>query len=115
MISPAARQTPEPQSAAVARLPEDAARLGGEVVFEPGGHGCLRVLPDQDAVLPAPADGTQLVLGPHVAHDPHRLTLDGYVLRIRCDTDAAGRRAMIGSQLHGRTQWFGRAECRPRP
>ncbi|KND38777.1 hypothetical protein [Streptomyces stelliscabiei] len=48
---------------ATARLPEDAERLGGEVVFEPGGHGCLRVLLNEDAALPAPADGTQLVLG----------------------------------------------------
>lgn len=101
--------------AATARLPEDTERLGGEVVFEPGGHGCLRVLLDQDAVLPAPADGTQLVLGPHVAHDPHRLTLDGYVLRIRCDTDTAGRRVMIGTQLHGHTQWFSLDECHLTP
>lgn len=84
-------------------------------MFEPGGHGCLRVLLDQDAVLPAPADGTQLVLGPHVAHDLHRLTLDGYVLRIRCDTDTAGRRVMIGTQLHGHTQWFSLDECHLTP
>ncbi|MDX2935580.1 hypothetical protein [Streptomyces ipomoeae] len=100
---------------ATARLPEDTERLGGEVVFEPGGHGCLRVLLDEDAVLPAPADGTQLVLGPHVAHDPHRLTLDGYVLRIRCDTDTAGRRVMIGTQLHGHTAWFSLDECSLKP
>ncbi|MFJ5157067.1 hypothetical protein ACIQCF_37155 [Streptomyces sp. NPDC088353] len=101
--------------AATARLPEDTERLGGEVLFEPGGHGCLRVLLDQDAVSPAPADGTQLVLGPHVAHDPHRLTVDGYVLRIRCDTDSTGRRVVIGTQLHGHTQWFSLDECHLKP
>jgi hypothetical protein len=101
--------------AAAVRLPKDAERLGGEVVFEPGGHGCLRVLLDQDAVLPAPADGTQLVLGARVAHDPHRLALDGYVLRIRCDTDTAGRRVMVGTQLRRHTQWFSLDECHLTP
>ncbi|MEU2779679.1 competence protein CoiA family protein [Streptomyces sp. NPDC007162] len=101
--------------AAAARLPEDAERVGGEVVFEPGGHGCLRVLLDHEAVLPEPVDGTQLVLGPHVAHDPHRLVVDGYVLRIRCDTDGSGRRVMIGTQLHGRTEWVGLDECHLTP
>ncbi|MGW6144434.1 hypothetical protein [Streptomyces sp. NPDC055140] len=101
---------------ASARLPQDAERLGGEVVFEPGGHhGCLRVLLDQDAVLSAPADGTQLILGPHVAHDPHQLTLYGYVLRIRCDTDDSGRRVMIGTQLHGHTEWVSLDACRLTP
>ncbi|MCX4595686.1 hypothetical protein OG819_40280 [Streptomyces sp. NBC_01549] len=45
--------------AAAARLPEDAERVAGEVLFEPSSHGCLRVLLDQDAVLPEPVDGTQ--------------------------------------------------------
>lgn len=100
---------------ASAHLPQDTERLGSEVLFEPDGHGCLRVLLDQDSVLDAPGDGTQLILGPHVAHDPRRLTLDGYVLRIRCDTDSTGRRVMIGTQLHGHTEWFSLDACRLTP
>ncbi|QDN54155.1 competence protein CoiA family protein [Streptomyces sp. S1D4-20] len=100
---------------AAAHLPQDAERPGREVLFEPGGHGCLRVLLDQDAVPVPPVDGTQLVLGPHVAHDPHRLTLDGYVLRIRCDTDGHTRRVMIGTQLHGHTEWVSLDACRLMP
>lgn len=99
---------------AAARLPEDQPP-GSEVVFEPAAHGCLRVLLGQDAALPASQDGIQLLLGPQVAHDPHRLVLDGYVLRIRCDTDGHLRRVMIGTQLHGRTEWVGLDECRLRP
>lgn len=98
--------------AARARISEDAGRLGGEVLFEPGGHGCLRVLLDAQAPLPATVQGTQLVLGPHIAHDPYRLTVDGYVLRIRCDASATGRRVMIGTQTHDGTQWFALEECR---
>ncbi|MEF3117556.1 competence protein CoiA family protein [Streptomyces chrestomyceticus] len=95
-----------------ASMPEMAGRLGGEVLFEPGGHGCLRVLLDLQTELPAVADGTQLLLGPNVTHDPYRLAVDGYVLRIRCDSDAAGRRVMIGTQTHDGIQWVGLDECR---
>ncbi|MGW1362945.1 hypothetical protein ACWCQP_36755 [Streptomyces chartreusis] len=102
----------EQDIAAVARLPEDAERLGSEVVFEPGGgHGCLRVLLAADAVPPAAEGGAQLLLGPHVAHDPHQLNLNGYVLRVRCDTDGDARRVMIGTQLHGRTEWHSLDAC----
>ncbi|MFF7953978.1 competence protein CoiA family protein [Streptomyces griseorubiginosus] len=94
-----------------ARLPEDAERLGRELLFEPGGHGCLRLLLESDAALPAAEEGTQLLLGPHVAHDPHQLTLHGYVLRVRCDTDGDARRVMIGTQLHGRTEWHSLDAC----
>ncbi|MER6354648.1 hypothetical protein ABT186_23220 [Streptomyces sp. NPDC001634] len=98
-----------------ASIPEDTERVGGEVFFEPGGHGCLRVLLDTQATLPAAVDGTQLLLGPQVAHDPYRLTVDGFVLRIRCDADATGRRVLIGTQTHDGTQWFGLDECRLMP
>ncbi|WP_328373617.1 competence protein CoiA family protein (plasmid) [Streptomyces sp. NBC_00445] len=100
---------------AAARLPQDAEQPGSEVLFEPGGHGCLRVLLGHDAVPGAPMGGTQLVLGEHVVHDPHHLTLDGYVLRIRCDTDGHTRRVMIGTQLHGRTEWVSLDECSLQP
>ncbi|MFD5079502.1 competence protein CoiA family protein [Streptomyces sp. NPDC058371] len=101
----------EQNIAAAARLPEDAEQLGRELLFAPGGHGCLRVLLEPDAALPAAEEGTHLLLGPHVAHDPHQMTLNGYVLRIRCDTDGPARRVMIGTQLHGRTEWFSLDEC----
>ncbi|WP_435059657.1 competence protein CoiA family protein [Streptomyces sp. bgisy060] len=101
----------EQNIAAAARLPDGAERLGREVLFEPGGHGCLRVLLEPDATLPTAEEGTQLLLGPHVVHDPHRLLLDGYVLRIRCDTDGDARRIMIGTQLHGRTEWHSLGVC----
>lgn len=39
-------------------MPEDSGLLGGEVVFEPGGHGSLRVPLDGDAAVPASADST---------------------------------------------------------
>ncbi|MEU1407980.1 hypothetical protein ABZ471_37640 [Streptomyces sp. NPDC005728] len=96
-------------------IPDNVDRVGGEVLFEPGGHGCLRVLLDTQATLPAAVDGTQLLLGTQVAHDPHRLTIDGYVLRIRCDTDASGRRVLVGTQPHDGTQWFHLDECRLMP
>ncbi|MFF3337878.1 competence protein CoiA family protein [Streptomyces flavidovirens] len=98
-----------------ARISEDSDRLGGEVLFEPGGYGCLRVLLDQDAALPAAVDGTQLLLGPGVELDPHQLTLHGYVLRIRCDTDGTLRHVMIGTQMHGKTVWFSLDECQLMP
>lgn len=94
-----------------ARLPEDADRLGRELLFEPGGHGCLRLLLESDAALPTAEEGTQLLLGPHIAHDPHQLTLHGYGLRVRCDTDGDTRRVMIGTQLHGRTEWHTLDAC----
>jgi hypothetical protein len=68
--------------------------------FEPGAFGCLRVLLDTQAAPPPAAHGVQLLLGPQVAHDPYRITVDGYVLRIRCETDGSGRRVMIGTQTH---------------
>lgn len=40
------------------------------------------------------------------------MTVHGYVLRIRCDTEGAHRRVMIGTQLHSGTQWFALEECR---
>ncbi|WFB05606.1 hypothetical protein LRS74_00155 [Streptomyces sp. LX-29] len=98
-----------------ARLPEDVERLGAEVLFEPGGYGCLRVLLDPHAPPASATPGTQLILGPHVAHDPHRLTVDGYVLRIRCDTNGTSRRVMIGTQTHDGTQWFDLDECHLKP
>ncbi|MFF9158254.1 competence protein CoiA family protein [Streptomyces sp. NPDC014846] len=97
-------------------LPEDGARLGAEVLFEPGGHGCLRMLLDTQAALAPAAEGTQLILGPQVAHDPMRLAVDGYVLRIRCDSGPAGRRVMIGTQTQaGGIRWFGLEECSLKP
>ncbi len=57
----------------------------------------------------------RLVLGPHIPHDPYRLTVHGYVLRIRCDTDGTGRRVMIGTQTHEGTQWSGLDACRLEP
>ncbi|MFD4415653.1 competence protein CoiA family protein [Streptomyces sp. NPDC058476] len=100
---------------AAARLPQNAELPGSEVLFEPGGHGCLRVLLDLGGVPMPGQDGTQLLLGPHLAHDPHQLTLNGYVLRIRCDTDGHTRRVMIGTQLHGRTEWVALDTCRLMP
>jgi len=100
---------------AAARLPQDIEQAGTEVLFEPGGHGCLRVLLDSDAAPVTPGDGTQLLLGPGVGHDPHQLTVNGYVLRIRCDTDGGVRRVVIGTQLHGRTEWVHLDACRLMP
>ncbi|RNG21618.1 competence protein CoiA family protein, partial [Streptomyces botrytidirepellens] len=98
-----------------ASIPQDAERPGAEVLFEPDRHGCLRVLLGAQAAPSTAADSTQLVLGPHIPHNPYRLTVDGYVLRIRCDTDGIGRRVMIGTQTHEGTQWFGLDECRLAP
>ncbi|MFE7029097.1 hypothetical protein ACFU9Y_02225 [Streptomyces sp. NPDC057621] len=97
---------------AAARLPADLERAGTEVLFDPGDRGCLRVLLDAEAAPTAPDDGTQLLLGPGVEHDPRQLTVHGYVLRIRCDTDGQMRRVMIGTQLHGRTEWVPLDACR---
>ncbi|MEW2570161.1 competence protein CoiA family protein [Streptomyces sp. NPDC047070] len=101
--------------AAAALLPEDLERAGSEVLFDPGERGCLRVLLDADAAPTAPDENTQLLLGPGVGHDPRQLTVHGYVLRIRCDTDGPLRRVMIGTQLHERTEWVPLEVCRLMP
>ncbi|MEU8470171.1 hypothetical protein AB0F30_20015 [Streptomyces sp. NPDC029006] len=50
-----------------------------------------------------------------MAHDPMRLAVDGYVLRIRCDTDSTGRRVMIGTQTREGVRRFTLDECRLLP
>ncbi|MFI1370294.1 competence protein CoiA family protein [Streptomyces griseochromogenes] len=71
-----------------ASIPEDVDRLGAEVLFEPGGHGCLRVLLDTQAALPAAVDGTQLLLGPQVAP---------YSPRLPAQTQPPGPRSQEGN------------------
>ncbi|WP_143076829.1 competence protein CoiA family protein [Streptomyces sp. MUSC 14] len=98
-----------------ATIPEDRERLGTEILFDPSTFGCLRVLLDTQAAPPPAPDGTQLLLSPHIAHDLYRLAMDGYVLRIRCDTDSTGRRVLIGTQTHNGTQWFSLDQCSLQP
>ncbi|WP_345673443.1 hypothetical protein [Yinghuangia aomiensis] len=99
-----------PASAAIPR-DADGPRLD-EVLLEPQGRGCLRVLLDYNASASlASADTGLLVLGEDITADPAELLRAGYVHRIRCVPDGTARRVQLGTEHHDGTDWFELAEC----